>query len=202
MSKNEEKTKNKSKNDLKVKENLDIMINNNTESYKNTKQQKNKGETSGKKKNSINEELDNIDEEIPDIKIRKRSDSVNLYKKKKMEKEKRNKSIKENNKRQSSKINDIYSVSESINIKKSSMYVKNSKIKKVNFSKNFVSIIEVDSYKKYNEENTYKDPLDDLDMLRKIVNKKIKKNNNKKKKEQEQEKDDGKARANCSCLIS
>ena len=90
-------------------------------------------------------------------------------------------------------------ISESINLninKKSSKNLKNQKTKKVTFPNNYATIIDVESYKKFNEENTYKDPLDDIEFLKKIKDPNFNINN----KEVEEE-DDGKARATCSCLI-
>ena len=154
------------------------MLDNNTESYLIMKIQKTKGIESGKKNNSINyEEIKNNDENISKPQKRKRTDSVDLYKKHKKVKEKKNKNLKGNSK------NDI--ASENINLnennKKSNKNEKNDKEKKVHFPKKFVTIIDIESYKKYNEENTSKDPFEYMGI------------NNKK--------EENKERLNCSCLI-
>ena len=200
MSQNDEKRKNKSKNNSKEKNNLDMLFNNNDESYIVAKNQKIKIESSEKKKGTIKYEEVKNDEDIPDPRTRKRSNSVDLYKKHKKEKEKKNKNNKESNKNVKLNNNNIYEVSESTNpitIKKSSKNIKNGKEKRVTFPKKFVTIIDVESYKKINEENTSKDPFEDIEFLNNLKNDNI--INNKKKEEDEEE--DGKARVNCSCLI-
>ena len=207
MSQNEEVSKNKPKKNSKEKVNLENMNNNNKESYLILKHKKIKIDRPIKKKRVLNfEEIKNNEEDIPDIRTRKRSDSVDLYKKKRRErerekeKEKENKNKKENKKEstKSIKINNsnIYNISENVNIRKSSKSLKNGKEKKVSFSKNFVTIIDVESYKKFNEENTCKDPFEDLEFLEKIKNGVIRLDD-----EEEEEESDGKARVNCSCFI-
>ena len=199
MSQNDEKTKNKSKNHSKDKNNLDMLMNNNDESYLAAKNQKIKGENMKKKKGSINYEEEKNDEYIPDPRTRKRSNSVDLYKKQKREREKKNKNNKESNKNVKLNNNNIYEVAESTNpitIRKSSKNIKNGKEKRVTFPKKFVTIIDVESYKKFNEENTSKDPFEDMEFLKNL---KIDNINN--KKFEDDEEDDGKARATCSCLI-
>ena len=206
MSQNEEVSKNKPKKNSKEKVNLENMNNNNKESYLILKHKKIKIDRPIKKKRVLNfEEIKNNEEDIPDIRTRKRSDSVDLYKKKRRErerekeKEKENKNKKENKKEstKSIKINNsnIYNISENVNIRKSSKSLKNGKEKKVSFSKNFVTIIDVESYKKFNEENTCKDPFEDLEFLEKIKNGVIRLD------DEEEEESDGKARVNCSCFI-
>ena len=196
MSQNEEKTKNKSKNHSKEKNNLDMLNNNNDETYLVSKSQKIKAEGSKKKKGTINYEEEKNEEDIPDPRTRKRSNSVDLYKKQKREREKKNKNNKESNKNVKLN-NNIYEVSESTNpitIRKSSKNLKNGKEKRVTFPKKFVTIIDVESYKKFNEENTSKDPFEDMEFLKNLeidnINKKY-----------DDDEEDGKARANCSCLI-
>jgi hypothetical protein len=204
MSQNEEVSKNKPKNNSKEKVNLDNMNNNDKESYLILKHKKIKIDRPTKKKRILNfEEIKNNEEDIPDIRTRKRSDSVDLYKKKRREREREKEKEKENkNKKESKKestknikINNsnIYNISENVNTRKSSKSLKNGKEKKVSFSKNFVTIIDVESYKKFNEENTCKDPFEDLEFLEKIKNGVIRLD--------EEEEPDGKARVNCSCFI-
>ena len=197
MSKNNEKNKNKSKNNSKVKDNLDMIMNNNEETFQSIKNQKIKGENNDKKGLINYEEIKDKDEIILQSKTRKRSNSVDLYKKQQREKAKKNK--KESNK--SIKIinnNNINEACENTNLninKISSKNIRNGKIKKVTFPKNFVNIIDVESYKKFNEENTCKDPFEDMEFLKKIKNMNLNNNN------EDDDEDDGKARANCSCLI-
>ena len=202
MSQNEEVSKNKPKNNSKEKVNLDNMNNNDKESYLILKHKKIKIDRPTKKKRILNfEEIKNNEEDIPNIRTRKRSDSVDLYKKKRREreKEKENKNKKESKKESTKNVkmnnNNIYNVSENVNIRKSSKSLKNGKEKKVSFSKNFVTIIDVESYKKFNEENTCKDPFEDMEFLEKINNGLIKLD------DEEEEESDGKARVNCSCFI-
>ena len=202
MSQNEEVSKNKPKNNSKEKVNIDNMNNNDKESYLILKHKKIKIDRPIKKKRILNfEEIKNNEEDIPNIRTRKRSDSVDLYKKKRREreKEKENKNKKESKKESTKNVkrnnNNIYNVSENVNIRKSSKSLKNGKEKKVSFSKNFVTIIDVESYKKFNEENTCKDPFEDMEFLEKINNGLIKLD------DEEEEESDGKARVNCSCFI-
>ena len=72
--------------------------------------------------------------------------------------------------------------------------------KKVTFIEpDFFTIIDVESYKKFNAENTCKDPFEDMDFLNNINNlNNININNNNKKNEE----NDGKERINCSCLCN
>ena len=196
MSQNEEKEKKKSKNNPKEKENLDIMLDNNTESYLIMKCPKIKGIESGKKKYAINyEEINNNDEDFPKPQKRKRTNSVDLYKKHKRDKEKKIKALKGSSKRLNNNIYD--NVSENINLsvnKKPIKNGKNAKEKKVHFPKNFVTIIDIESYKKFNEENTCKDPFEDMEFLNNMDNLEIK---NKKEKNE----DNGKEQVNCTCII-
>ena len=200
MSENEEKIKNQTKNQLKEKENLDIMFNNNTESYQIMKNQNIKRDEKGKKKALINyEEIKNNEEDIPQPRTRKRSNSVDLYKKHKREKERKKQLKKDSTK--NIKENNIASASPDITNIQTKRPNQNSKYKdkKVSFPKDFVTVIDVESYKQYNVENTSKDPFDDLEFLKNInninnYNINININNNK-------DEDEGKERVMCSCLI-
>ena len=90
MSQNEEKIISQTKNQLKETENLDLMLNNNTESYQIMKYQKVRIDDKGKQKALINyEEIKKNEEDDPQIRTSKRSNSVDLYKKHKREKEKK-----------------------------------------------------------------------------------------------------------------
>ena len=193
MSQNQE-----TRNQLKENENLDIIINNNIETYQIMKNKKVKIDEKGKKKALINyEEIKNNEEDIPLLRKRKRSNSVDLYKKQKREREKKNKLKKDSTKNVKE---NIIASPENSNIptkrpNKNPKY----KDKKVSFPKGFVTVIDVESYKQFNIENTSKDPFDDLEFLKNInninnYNINININNNKVE-------DDGKERVMCSCLI-
>jgi hypothetical protein len=129
---------------------------------------------------------------------RRRFDSVDLYK------HKRSKKKKQTNKGDSCKnmknltlnLNDSPSNDGNAN-DDSTKSLKNDKAKKVSFLKsNFITIIDVESYKKFNEENTYKDPFEDIEFLKNINNlKNLNINKN------EEDIDDGKERVNCTCTI-
>ena len=187
----------------KEKDNIDMMLNNNTESYLIMKCQNVKGCGIRNKKCLINyEEMKNNVEDIPNIKTRKRTNSVDLYKKHKRQRDKKTKTLRPSSR--NLKINNnLCEISENSNLnsnKKSNKNLRNDKEKKVYFPKNFVCIIDVESYKKYNEENTSKDPFEDMEFLQKISNM----NNSScldiiyKKQINE---DEGKAQVNCTCQI-
>ena len=192
MSQNQE-----TRNQLKENENLDIKFNNNTESYQIMKNQKVKIDENGKKKALINyEEVDNNKEDIPLPRTRKRSNSVDLYKKHKREREKKNKLKKNSTKnvKESNTASPEDANSPTKRPNKNSKY----KDKKVSFPKDFVTVIDVESYKQFNIENTSKDPFDDLEFLKNINNinnYNINININNKVE------DDGKERVMCSCII-
>lgn len=200
MSQNEEKIISQTKNQLKETENLDLMLNNNTESYQIMKYQKVRIDDKGKQKALINyEEIKKNEEDDPQIRTRKRSNSVDLYKKHKREKEKKNKIKKDSNKNLIEN-NAISASPENTNVQ-TKRQIKNPKYKdkKVSFPKDFVTVIDVESYKQFNIENTSKDPFEDLEFLNNInninnYNINININNNK-------DEDDGKERVTCSCLI-
>ncbi len=191
MSKNDKKMRTST--ELNESEVMDMIVNNNTEemitfstrTLKPTSIKKNKFFNNGKPIN-----LNDSDDYIP-INTRFRSNSVDLYKK--HNREKKLKKMKENN------INSI----DNIIINKNDKIIENNvnnnnqkdgkKNKKVSFLNPLVIIIDVESYKKFNEENTCKDPFDD------IINNNNNNNNNnvnnKAKKNNENEK------VVCSCLI-
>ena len=200
MAQNAEKETAKSKNYPKEIENIDMILDNNEESYLIMKYQKIKRDKIGNKKCLMNyEEMKNSDEDISNLKTRRRSDSVDLYKKHKRERDKRSKTLKRSSKnlKLNSNLCDIPE-NEDLNMnKKSTKNIRNGKEKKVYFPKKFVSIIDVESYKKYNEENTSKDPFEDMEFLKKLNNM----NNLDIKHINEGNGDDGKERVNCSCLI-
>ena len=192
MSQNQE-----TRNQLKENENLDIIINNNIEKYQIMKNKKVKIDEKGKKKALINyEEIKNNEEDIPLLRKRKRSNSVDLYKKHKREREKKNKLKKNSTKnvKESNTASPEDANSPTKRPNKNSKY----KDKKVSFPKDFVTVIDVESYKQFNIENTSKDPFDDLEFLKNINNinnYNINININNKVE------DDGKERVMCSCII-
>ena len=148
-------------------------------------------------KNEIKKEQKKNDDEddlVLPVKTLKRSNSIKLYKKHKKEQERRNSLKKENEKDTKDKIGDIFNVSEVNGTKMPRKGSKNGKQKKVAFLPNFVTIIDVESYKKFNEENTCKDPFEDLDLMQQLKNNII--NNS-----FEEEKNNGKEQVHCSCFI-
>ena len=166
--------------DLNESDLMDLIFNDNSEEFQNIKSQSIKA-TNVKKikffKNYV--EMDENDENI--YKGLKRSNSVELYKKRK--KEKKLKNNQDNYDTNNNNISKIELLPENIQTNDKN----GKKIKKVSFLRpNFVTIIEVESYKKFNEENTSKDPFDAL--LNNMSN-----DNNKKETDKE--------KVVCSCFI-
>ena len=154
---------------------------------KNTKT-KSKDKTTNKNEiKNENKKDDEDDDFVLPVKTIKRSNSIKLYKKHQKDKEKRLSLKKENKK--DAKNGDIFSLEEK-GTKRPNKSSKNVNKKKVVFPQNFVTIIDVESYKKYNEENTCKDPFENME----IINGRININNN-------DDEPDGKARVLCSCII-
>ena len=179
---------NKAGKELNESDLMDLIYNDNSEEFQNIKSQSIKA-TNMKKikffKNYV--EMDENEENI--YKGLKRSNSVELYKKRKKEK-----NLKNNQ--------DNYDKSNNNNISKIELLPENTqtdkngkKIKKVSFLRpNFVTIIEVESYKKFNEENTSKDPFDALLNNMSNVNNNSNNNDNNKK-------ETDKEKVVCSCFI-
>lgn len=200
---------NKSKNQLDEKENLDIMLNNNTESYLIMRNKNVKADNQGKEKCLLNYENDQNDESNYQPKKRRRSNSVDLYKKHKRDREKK-KTNRENNNKIGNNNNVLVLNERPVNNitknKITNKELKDGKVKKVTFlNSNFITIIDVESYKKFNMENTCKDPFEDMEFLKNIhninnfninINNSQNNSNNHDKNE-----DDGKERVNCTCLI-
>ena len=198
-----------SKTTLIEKDNIDMLYNK-SEAYQIMRNTKSEGEEKTKKSiKSYNDIKDNNNDDTPSPRV-KRSNSIKLYKRHKKEKELRNSLKKENNIDIDNNKNNIYEgpvvdvVDEPIN-NNNNIDKKKNKSKRVTFVEpNFVSIIDVESYKKFNAENTCKDPFDEMQYMQNInnvnninnYNINININNNKKKQEQEQE---GKEKINCSC---
>ena len=154
---------------------------------------KQKNETP-KKKETKKEDKKNDDEDdfVLPVKTIKRSNSIKLYKRhqKEKEKEKRNSIKKENEKDTKEQSGDIFNISVNDANKKPNKSSKNVKQKRVVFLPNFITIIDVESYKKFNEENTCKDPFENMELINGQLN--IKNND---------DDSDGKSRVLCSCNI-
>ena len=164
--------------------------NSNISKEKNAKSQQSKIKEKSLTKSEIkieNKKDDEDDDFVLPVKTIKRSNSIKLYKKHQKDKEKKL-SLKKESKKEV-KNDDIFAVEEN-GTKRPNKSSKNVKQKKVVFLPNFVTIIDVESYKKYNEENTCKDPFENME----IINGRININNN-------DDEPDGKARVLCSCLI-
>jgi len=205
MSKKESKPKEKSKNDTSEKQKADSISNSITDSNQKKKDKKGKKKDDDSKKSPKKDEDPKNDnnneeeEEVINVKLfRKRRNSVSLYKKKKKDKEKekeKSMNTKHSTKNiKTIKLDNIYDINEKntkVNVKRSKSS-RNIKGKKVTFQNpNFVTIIDVESYKKYNE-NTCKDPFGNfLNYYSEILN-----SNN-----DDDEDDDGKERVRCSCFI-
>jgi len=120
-----------------------------------------------------------------------RSSSVDLYKRHKRENKNQENNniirIDDNSNKNKNNDNFINNNINSINININSNIKNEKKIRKVSFQEpSFVTIIDVESYKKFNEENTSKDPYDDL----------LKNNNNNNGK-----KDNKNEKVVCSCFV-
>lgn len=181
---------NKSKTDIDNSKIITTTNNNINETPKDSKNKNSKKKDKSPPKNEIKQESNKKDEEEPGVPMRSisRCNSIKLYKKHKKEKDRKNK---ENDKDKDTKdkSGDIFNVSDNTKTKKKK---KNSKNKKVKFPPDFVTIIDVESYKKYNEENTCKDPFENMEIVNgRLVN--IKNNN--------EDEPDGKASVLCSCMI-
>ena len=164
----------KNKNINSTNDNENSILNNNIYSKNNSKIK------SLKNQQEKNENKKDDDNEVGiAVKTLKRSNSIKLYKKHAREKERR-----ESLKRESDKeiLKDLSNIEK---VKKT-----NKPAKKVAFSPDLVEIIDVESYKKFNEENTCKDPFDNME----FVNGTISVNHN-------DDEEDGKAKVLCSCSI-
>ena len=161
--------------------------NNSNEPKKESKSKKEKKKEKSPQKDEIKQESKKKedDEELP-LRSIKRSNSIKLYKKHKKDKDKKNSSRKENDIEIKGKAGDIFDISDYKKKKKN----KNTN-KKVSFPKDFLTIIDVESYKKYNEENTCKDPFENMEIVNgRLVN--TKKN---------EDESNGKASVLCSCVF-
>ena len=164
----------KNKNINSTNDNENSIVNNNIYSKNNSKIK------SLKNQQEKNENKKDDDNEVGiAVKTLKRSNSIKLYKKHAREKERR-----ESLKRESDKeiLKDLSNIEK---VKKT-----NKPAKKVAFSPDLVEIIDVESYKKFNEENTCKDPFDNME----FINGTISVNHN-------DDEEDGKAKVLCSCSI-
>ena len=189
----ENKQSQKKKLDNQITDKDDSKANNNKMSSPKDKVKNPKPNNKYPQKNEIKKEQKKNDDEddlVLPVKTLKRSNSIKLYKKHKKEQERRNSLKKENEKDTKDKTGDIFNVSVVNGTKMPGKGSKNGKQKKVAFLPNFVTIIDVESYKKFNEENTCKDPFENMEIINGHIN--IKNND---------DEADGKARVLCSCVI-
>ena len=164
----------KNKNINSTNDNENSIVNNNIYSKNNSKIK------SLKNHQEKNENKKDDDNEVGiAVKTLKRSNSIKLYKKHAREKERRESLKKESDKQILQDISNIERVKKT-----------NKPAKKVAFSPDLVEIIDVESYKKFNEENTCKDPFDNME----FINGTISVNHN-------DDEEDGKAKVLCSCSI-
>ena len=189
----ENKQSPKKKLDNQITDKDDSKANNNKIPSPKDKVKNPKPNNKSPQKNEIKKEQKKNDDEddlVLPVKTLKRSNSIKLYKKHKKEQERRNSLKKENEKDIKDKTGDIFNVSVVNGTKMPGKGSKNGKQKKVAFLPNFVTIIDVESYKKFNEENTCKDPFENMEIINGHIN--IKNND---------DEADGKARVLCSCVI-
>ena len=164
----------KNKNINSTYDNENSIVNNNIYSKNNSKIK------SLKNQQEKNENKKDDDNEVGiAVKTLKRSNSIKLYKKQAREKERRESLKKESDKQILQDISNIERVKKT-----------NKPAKKVAFSPDLVEIIDVESYKKFNEENTCKDPFDNME----FINGTISVNHN-------DDEEDGKAKVLCSYSI-
>ena len=189
----ENKKSSKTKSDNQTTDKDDSKANINNTSLTKSKSKTSKSYNKSPQKNEIKKEQKKDDDEddfVLPVKTIKRSNSIKLYKKHKREQERRNSLKKENEKDTKDKSGDIFNVAEVEGAKRTRKGSKNGKQKKVAFLPNFVSIIDVESYKKFNAENTCKDPFENMEIINGHIN--IKNND---------DEADGKSRVLCSCII-
>ena len=189
----ENKQSPKKKLDNQITDKDDSKANNNKISSPKDKVKNPKPNNKSPQKNEIKKEQKKNDDEddlVLPVRTLKRNNSIKLYKKHKKEQERRNSLKKENEKDTKDKTGDIFNVSVVNGTKMPRKGSKNGKQKKVAFLPNFVTIIDVESYKKFNEENTCKDPFENMEIINGHIN--IKNND---------DEADGKARVLCSCVI-
>ena len=160
--------------------------NTNNEKKKESKNKKEKKKEKSPKKDEIKEsEKKEDDDDIP-MRSVKRNNSIKLYKKQKKDKDKKSSSKKDDDIETKDKSGNIFDISDYKKKKKN----KNIN-KKVSFPKDYLTIIDVESYKKYNEENTCKDPFENMEFVNgRLVN--TKKND---------DEPNGKAKVLCSCVF-
>ena len=162
--------------------------NNINETKKESKSKKEKKKEKSPEKEEIKQESKKKEKDDDDVPMRsvKRSNSIKLYKKHKKDKDKKNSSKKDNDIEVKDKAGDIFEISDYKKKKKN----KNTN-KKVSFPKDFLTIIDVESYKKYNEENTCKDPFENMEFVNgRLIN--TKKND---------DEPHGKTSVLCSCVF-
>ena len=182
-------------NNIQTNENdlMNYMLNNDSEDFRHIKSRSHTLKAENMKKigflknySKINE--NEIGDYLPFSKIR-RCNSVDIYKKRIREKKMKNELI-NNNKSVNEKNDDI----KNFNTNDNNLIEKNDKkIKRVSFPNDFVTIIDVESYKKFNQENTCQDPYEN------IINNAN--NNNLDNKNGKKGDQNGKEKVVCSCLV-
>ena len=166
MQENDKQLQTKKNNNADETDKYEMLQNSNSESYQIMKNQTPKINSQGQKTLINYEDNKNIDNDnIIISKTLERTDSLKLYKKHKKEKEDKN--------------NDLINVNKKGIIRKESLFKKQAKSNNDNKKENkrvtflepeFLTIIDVESYKKFNAENTCKDPFEDLDYLNNLNN--------------------------------
>jgi hypothetical protein len=185
------------------KENFDKNPKNYKESFMMVKNSNIRVNNFGNEKCLLNyQEMD--DNDLPPT--RKRTNSVDLYKHKRSKNKKKTNKGDSNNNIKNITLNLNDSPSNEANANNASMKpFKNGKTKKVSFlTPNFITIIDVESYKKFNEENTSKDPFEDLEFIKNINNINnfnINYSTNNSTNNNEKDINDGKESVNCTCTI-
>ena len=177
-------------NNLRISlENSKININSSTDISQKNKKEKNKS------KDNIDNKIENDSKENEDedydifVRAKKKNNSIILHKKNQKKKSKKKRKNSEERKKDTDE--NIYTVEDikpPKEISKSTKTVKRIK-KKVVFLPNFLTIIDVESYKKFNAENTSSDPFDNIGFF----NPRSRFNNN--------DDEDGKTTTLCSCCI-
>ena len=191
---NNSKQKTKINKQITYKDDSYLINNCNTSGSKNKikiqKKLNNSFDEDERKKEEKKEDVN--DDSVVPVRSMKRMNSIKLYKKHKKEKERRITFNRSNDKDSKDKTGDLINLSNATGTKRTSKISKNMKQKKVNFLPNFVKVIYVESYKKFNAENTCKDPFENMEIVNGHIN--IKNNN-------DDDEADGKTKVLCSCTI-
>ena len=195
-----DESKYKTKNIISNRDDNTTLINDNSGSFQIIKNQKPTVDNSGKKALINYEESKNNDIIIQPKTLIRRSNSIKLYKMHKKEKEEKKNIIADSGKNINNNENTYMGPETNNQPKKVN---KESKKKNVSFLEpNFVTIIDVESFKKFNAENTCKDPFEDLEFLKNVNNININNNNINNNNIKKGEEDNRKERVKCSCTCS